>query len=67
MLNLGDEAMLVNKKCPYCGTEQKGLDLTESDGSFICSKCERHFIVDNDNIKEITDEQSKNNGIENHA
>lgn len=40
--------MLVNKICPNCGTEQKGLNLKETNGSFVCSKCKRHFVVDGD-------------------
>lgn len=31
--------MLYTEKCPNCGAEQKGLDLTETNGSYICSKC----------------------------
>ncbi len=50
--------MLVNKKCPNCGTEQFGLDLKETQGSFICSKCKRHFIVIDDNIKEVKKENN---------
>lgn len=59
--------MLVNKKCPNCGIEQVGLNLKETNGSFVCSKCKRHFIVENDEIMEVKDEQSKNNRTENHA
>ena len=40
--------MLVNKICPNCGTEQKGLNLKETNGSFVCSKCKRPFVVDGD-------------------
>ncbi|MBD5631885.1 MAG: TFIIB-type zinc ribbon-containing protein [Clostridia bacterium] len=50
--------MLVTKKCPNCGTEQVGLDLQETNGSFVCSKCEREFVVENEIIKEVLD---KNN------
>lgn len=53
--------MLVNKKCPNCGTEQIGLNLKETNGSFICSKCKRHFIVEGDTIREVINDQSKNN------
>ena len=49
--------MLVNKKCPNCKTEQIGLDLIETKGSFVCSKCKRHFIVEDDIIREVTQEQ----------
>ncbi len=59
--------MLYNVKCPKCGAVQKGLNLKETEGSFICSKCKRRFIVEGENIREVKDEQSKNNGIENHA
>ena len=59
--------MLVNKICPNCGTEQKGLNLKETNGSFVCSKCKRHFVVDGDAIKDVTNEQSENNRTESHA
>lgn len=38
--------MLYTVKCPKCGTEQKGLDLKESNGSVVCSKCDTQFKVD---------------------
>ena len=31
--------MLCNEKCPICGTENKGLNLDETDGWFVCEKC----------------------------
>ena len=37
--------MLVNKKCPKCGAEQKGLDLKESNGSVVCNNCGTQFKV----------------------
>lgn len=55
LMKLGDEIMLVNKICPNCGTEQVGLNLKETNGSFICSKCKRHFVVIDDIVKEIND------------
>ncbi len=57
--------MLVNKRCPYCKTEQVGLNLKETNGSFICSKCKRHFIVEDDIIREVTQEQHNNKRKEN--
>ncbi len=51
--------MLVNKKCPNCGTEQVGLNLKETNGSFVCSKCKKHFVVEGEKIKEIAEEQVK--------
>ncbi len=43
--------MLYNIKCPYCGTEQKGLNLKETDGSVVCSKCEKQFIAETNKLK----------------
>ncbi len=31
--------MLYNEKCPICGTENKRLNLDETNGWFICEKC----------------------------
>lgn len=31
--------MQSNEKCPICGTENKGLNLVETNGWFICEKC----------------------------
>ncbi len=31
--------MLENRICPYCGTENKGLDLKEPEGFYVCSNC----------------------------
>ncbi len=31
--------MLYNEKCPICGTENKQLNLDETNGWFICEKC----------------------------
>lgn len=59
--------MLYSAICPKCGAVQKGLDLKETNGSFVCSNCKKHFIVEGDSIKEVKDEQSKNNRSENHA
>ena len=53
--------MLENKRCPNCGTVQVGLNLKETNGSFICSKCKRHFIVEGENIKEVKEEKIRNN------
>lgn len=35
--------MLYTVKCPHCGAEQKGLDLKETNGSAVCSNCEKQF------------------------
>lgn len=43
--------MIYNIKCPNCGTEQKGLNLEETEGSFICSKCNKQTRVDLEAIK----------------
>lgn len=37
--------MLYTVKCPHCGAEQKGLDLKETNGSAVCSNCEKQFEV----------------------
>lgn len=31
--------MEYNEKCPICGTENKRLNLDETNGWFICEKC----------------------------
>ena len=31
--------MLTNENCPICGTENKGLNLAETNGWFICEHC----------------------------
>ena len=43
--------MVYNIKCPNCGTEQKHLNLEETEGSFICSKCNKQTRVDLEAIK----------------
>lgn len=30
---------MENRICPCCGTENKGLDLKETEGFFVCSNC----------------------------
>lgn len=57
--------MLVNKICPNCGTEQVGLNLKETNGSFVCSKCKKHFVVIDDIVREVTNEQNKIDSTEN--
>ena len=49
--------MLKDKKCPYCGTMNKGLDLKESDGLYVCSNCER--VVDTKKDEPQTDDEAK--------
>ena len=41
----------IQYKCPNCGTEQKHLNLEETEGSFICSKCNKQTRVDLEAIK----------------
>ncbi len=48
--------MLYTVICPYCGAEQKGLDLTETDGSYICSKCGEEVKV---NLEERNKQTNK--------
>lgn len=31
--------MSKDVKCPICGSVEKGLNLDETDGWFVCSKC----------------------------
>lgn len=31
--------MLSNENCPICGMENKGLNLAETNGWFICEHC----------------------------
>lgn len=46
--------MIYNIKCPHCGTEQKGLNLEETEGSFICSRCGKQTKIDIEEIKKET-------------
>lgn len=32
--------MSETKICPQCGARNEGLDLQETDGSYVCCKCE---------------------------
>ena len=43
--------MLYTVICSHCGAEQKGLDLKETNGSVVCSKCEKQFIAEPDKLK----------------
>ncbi len=43
--------MLYTVICPYCGAQQKGLDLKETKGSVVCSKCEKQFNAKSDEFK----------------
>lgn len=36
--------MTEDRKCPYCGEVNRALHLDETDGRFICCKCEK--VVD---------------------
>lgn len=38
------------KVCPNCGTENKGLDLVETQGIYICSNCKKVIDATNDKI-----------------
>ena len=51
--------MLTDRKCPYCGTVNRGLDLDESDGLYICSNCERTVDTKKDEMQPENQEQSK--------
>lgn len=48
--------MLENKKCPYCGADNIGLDLKETNGLYVCCKCDK--LVDTKiDMKEKSDTQ----------
>ena len=44
--------MKYNLKCPKCGAEQKGLNLEETNGSFVCSKCGEQTKIDIEKAKQ---------------
>lgn len=44
--------MLYTVKCPKCEVEQKGLDLVETNGSYICSNCGEEVKVDLEKLNE---------------
>lgn len=48
--------MQEDRKCPHCGTINRGLDLKESNGLYVCSKCEA--LVDTK--KERSEEEKRN-------
>lgn len=48
--------MLFTLYCPKCGAEQKYLDLTETNGSYICSKCGAEV---NENLEELKKQANK--------
>ena len=50
--------MLSDKICPYCGAKNKGLDLKESNGLFVCIGCDR---LDDTKTEEKQTESSKQN------
>lgn len=37
--------MVYDEECPICGTVNKGLNLAETNGWFICEKCENESIT----------------------
>ena len=41
---------MTDKKCPNCGTENKGLDLVETQGIYICSNCKKVIDTAGDKI-----------------
>lgn len=49
--------MQEDRKCPYCGTINKALDLKESNGLFVCSNCEK--VVDTKKEAERTDKKTE--------
>ena len=48
--------------CSYCGAEQKDLSLKETNGSVVCSKCEKQFIAEAYKLKiQIEKEETAEN------
>lgn len=39
---------------PNCDTEQKHLNLDETDGSFVCSKCGAQTKINMEKLKKVT-------------
>lgn len=37
--------MMHDVKCPLCGTENKNLILDETDGWFVCEKCDNEIML----------------------
>lgn len=48
---------MFNVKCPKCGTQQIGLNLKETVGTFICSHCEKLIKIE---LSELEKNQDKN-------
>lgn len=42
--------MLYTEKCPKCGAVQEGLDLKETEGTYICSNCKAEVKVYKENL-----------------
>ncbi len=45
--------MEYNVKCPNCDAEQKHLNLDETDGSFVCSKCGVQTKINMEKLKKV--------------
>ena len=43
--------MEYNVICPNCKAEQKHLNLEETEGSYVCSKCGKQTTIDLEKIK----------------
>lgn len=48
--------MTETRNCPNCGAENKGLDLVETEGIYICHKCKK--IIDSHTDTIIDGDQS---------
>lgn len=44
---------MTDKTCPNCGTENKDLDLVETHGIYVCSKCRKVIDAENDKILDM--------------
>lgn len=47
-----------NKVCPYCGTENKHLNLIETQGTYICSNCRKIINAVNDEVLDTDSPES---------
>ncbi len=51
---------MENKKCPYCGAENRNLNLSESDGLYECSNCGKVVDTKTDKVAAESRKNDKN-------
>lgn len=51
---------MENKKCPYCGAENKNLNLSESDGLYECCNCGKVVDTKTDKVAAESRKNDKN-------